>query len=73
MANARKIKAIKWDWNLLWHIVNNDKCLPMTKKPPWSHFFEEAKIITSNFMRRKTPFKSLPWKVQLIKVFFGIC
>jgi len=30
MANARQIEAIKWDWNPLWHIVNNDKCLPMT-------------------------------------------
>ncbi len=27
MANAKKIEAIKWDWNPLWHIVNNDKCL----------------------------------------------
>jgi len=34
MANAKKkIKAVKWDWNPLWHIVNNDKCLPMTKRP----------------------------------------
>jgi hypothetical protein len=32
MANARKIEAIKWDWNLLWHIVNNDKCLLATKR-----------------------------------------
>jgi hypothetical protein len=32
MANVKKIGAIKWDWNSLWHIVNNDKCLPMTKK-----------------------------------------
>jgi hypothetical protein len=31
MANAKKIKAIKWDWNPLWHIVNNDKCLFVTK------------------------------------------
>ncbi len=29
MANARKMKAIKWDWNPLWHIVSNVKCLPM--------------------------------------------
>jgi hypothetical protein len=32
MANVKKFGAIKWDWNPLWHIVNNDKCLPMTKK-----------------------------------------
>jgi hypothetical protein len=41
MANARKIKAIKWDWNPLWHIVCNDKCLLMTERPKllWSYFF----------------------------------
>jgi hypothetical protein len=33
MANARKIEAIKWDWNPLWHIVSNVKCLPMTERP----------------------------------------
>jgi hypothetical protein len=32
MANARKIEAIKWDWNHLWHIVNNDKCLPIIER-----------------------------------------
>jgi hypothetical protein len=33
MANAKKIEAIKWDWNPLWHIVSNDKCLLLTKRP----------------------------------------
>jgi hypothetical protein len=32
MANVRKIEAIKWDWNLLWHIVSNDKCLFIKKR-----------------------------------------
>jgi hypothetical protein len=44
MANVKKIKVIKWDWNPLWHIFNNDKCLPMTKRPelPWLHSFAET-------------------------------
>ncbi len=33
MANAKKIEAIKWDCNPLWHLVNNEKCLPTTKRP----------------------------------------
>jgi hypothetical protein len=33
LANARKNEAIKWNWNHLWHIVNNDKCLLSTEKP----------------------------------------
>jgi hypothetical protein len=58
VANAKKIEVIKWDWNPLWHIVNEDKCLPMTKRLelPWSHSFKDAKIIASNFMQKKTPF-----------------
>jgi hypothetical protein len=32
MANVKTIEDIKWDWNLLWHIVNNDKCLPVTER-----------------------------------------
>jgi hypothetical protein len=32
MANAKRIETIKWDWNPLWHIVNNDKCLFVTKR-----------------------------------------
>jgi hypothetical protein len=65
MANARKIEAIKWDWNPLWHIVIDDKCLPMIERPklPWSHSFERAEIIASNFLRRKTHFRSVPWEV----------
>jgi hypothetical protein len=71
MANAREIEAIKWDWNPLWHIINNDKCLPTIEKLkfPWLHSFEEAKIITCNFLRNKTPFRNVPWQVWLIKVF----
>ncbi len=65
MANARKIGAIKWDWNPLWHIFSNDKCLPMTQRPklPWLHSYEEAKLITSNLLWRKTFFRSVPWEV----------
>ncbi len=72
MANVRKIEAIKWDWNPLWHIVSNEICLFATKRLelPWTHFFEEAKIIASNLLWKKIPFKSGPWEVQLIKVFF---
>jgi hypothetical protein len=33
MANAKQIEAIKWDWNPLWHIVNNNKCLLTTERP----------------------------------------
>jgi len=33
MANAKKIEAIKWDCNLLWHLISNEKCLPTTKRP----------------------------------------
>jgi hypothetical protein len=33
MANARKIEVIKWDWNSLWHVVSNEKCLFATKRP----------------------------------------
>jgi hypothetical protein len=33
MANARKIEAIKWNWNSLWHVVSDDKCLFVTKRP----------------------------------------
>jgi hypothetical protein len=32
MANVKKIEDIKWDWNPLWHIVNNDKCLLVTER-----------------------------------------
>jgi hypothetical protein len=32
-ANAKKIEAIKWDCNLLWHLISNEKCLPTTKRP----------------------------------------
>jgi hypothetical protein len=28
----KKIEAIKQDWNPLWHIIGNDKCLPTTKR-----------------------------------------
>ncbi len=72
MANVRKIDAIKWDWNPLWHIVSNDKCLLATKRPklPWLHSFEEVEIIVGNLLWRKKPFKSVPWEVQLVKVFF---
>ncbi len=28
MANVKAIEAIKWDWNPLWHVVNNEQCLP---------------------------------------------
>jgi hypothetical protein len=63
-ANARKIEAIKWDWNPLWHIVNNEKCLLLTKRLelPWSHSFKEAKIIACNLLQRKTPFRNVPWE-----------
>jgi len=65
-------KVIKWDWNPLWHIVSNDKCLPTTKKPklPWSHSFKKVEVIAHNLLRRKTPFKSVPCEVRLVKVFF---
>jgi hypothetical protein len=32
MANVKIIDVIKWDWNPLWHIVSNDKCLPTTER-----------------------------------------
>jgi hypothetical protein len=32
MANVKKIEDIKWDWNPLWHIVNDDKCVPMIQR-----------------------------------------
>jgi hypothetical protein len=72
MANAREFEVIKWDWNPLWHIISNDKCLFATNKLelPWSHSFKEVEIIASNLIWRKTPFKSVPWEVQLVKVFF---
>jgi hypothetical protein len=72
MANARKFETIKWDWNLLWHIVSNDKCLHVIKRLelPWLHSFKEAKIITCNFLHRKLHLKNVPWEVWLIKVFF---
>ncbi len=73
MANVKQIEVIKWDQNPLWHIVNNDKCLPMTKwhELPWSHSFKEAEIIANNLMWRKTPFESVPCEVRLVKVYFG--
>jgi len=72
VANVRKIEAIKWDWNPLWHIVSNDKCLLVIKRHelPWLHSSTKVEIITSILLRRKTPFKNVPWEVQLIKVFF---
>jgi hypothetical protein len=72
MVNARKIEAIKWDWNPLWHTFSHDKCLATTERLelPWLHSFKEVEIITCYFLRRKTPFKSVPWEVQLVKVFF---
>jgi hypothetical protein len=72
MANARKLEAIKWDWNPLWHIVSNDKCLLVTERPklPWLHYSKEVEIIGGTLLRRRTPFKSFPWEVRLIKVFF---
>ncbi len=71
MANVRKIEAMKWDWNSLWHVVSNEKCLFVTKrlKLPWPDSFEEVKIITSNLLRMKTPFRSVLWEVRLINVF----
>ncbi len=33
-------------------------------------FFWGGAIIVSNFLRRITPFKSVPWEIQLIKDFF---
>jgi hypothetical protein len=33
MVNARKFEAIKWDWNPLWHIISNEKCLPLIERP----------------------------------------
>ncbi len=55
MANVRKIEAIKRDWNCLWHIISNKKCLPPIEKLelPWSHYFEEAEIIVVIFYKRK--------------------
>jgi hypothetical protein len=72
MANAKEIEAIKWDWNPLWHIVSNDKCLLVIERHelPWSHSFEEVEIIINNLLQRKIPSKNVPWEVQLIKVFF---
>jgi len=72
VANAKKIEAINWDWNPLWHIVSNDKCLLVIERLelPWSHSFEEVKIITSNLLQRKTTFQSVIWEVRLVKVFF---
>jgi len=72
MASAKKVEAIKWDRNPLWHIVNNDKCLHVTEKLEllWSHSFKEVEIIASNFLRKKTTFKSVYWEVLLIKVLF---
>jgi hypothetical protein len=59
-------------WNPLWHIVSNDKSLLVIERLelPWSHSFEEVEIIRSNLLQRKTPFKNVPWEVQLIKVLF---
>jgi hypothetical protein len=72
MANVKKIEAIKWDWNPLWHIVGNDKCLPTTKGHdlPWSHSFKEIEIIIGNLLWRKTTFRNVHWEVRLIKVSF---
>jgi hypothetical protein len=52
MTNVRKVEAIKWDWNPLWHIVSNDKCLLATKRLdlPWLHSFKEAEIIVGNLL-----------------------
>ncbi len=52
MANARKIEVIKWDWNPLWHIINNDQCLLTTERPkfPWSHSSKEVEIIACNLL-----------------------
>ncbi len=71
MTNVRKIEAIKWDWNPLWHIVSNDKCLLATKRLdlPWLHSFKEAEIIVGNLLQKETPFKSVPWEVWLVNVF----
>jgi hypothetical protein len=72
MVNAKEIEAIKWDWNFLWHIVSNDKCLFGIERHelPWLYSFEEVEIIINNLLQKKTPFKNVPWKVQLIKGFF---
>jgi hypothetical protein len=53
-------------------MVNNEKCLLVTKmfKLPWLHSFEEGEIIIGNLLQKKTPFKNVPWEVQLIKGFF---
>jgi hypothetical protein len=74
MANARKFEAIKWDWNHLWHIVSNDKCLHVKKKPklPLLHSSKDTERIVGNLLQRQTPFKSVPWDVQLVKVFSSI-
>jgi hypothetical protein len=44
----------------------------MTDRPklPWSHSFEEAEIIISNLLWKKTHFKNVLWEVWLVKVFF---
>jgi len=33
MANVKKVEVIKWDCNPLWHIVTNDKSLPVIERP----------------------------------------
>jgi hypothetical protein len=33
MANVRQIEAIKWDWNSLWYVVSNEKCLFAIERP----------------------------------------
>jgi hypothetical protein len=48
----KEFEAIKWDWNPLWHIFTNDKCLLATYRHelPWSHFVENAKFISNNLL-----------------------
>ncbi len=60
------------NWSPLWHIVSNDKHLPMTERPelPWLHSFKETKVIVSNLLQKKTFFRNVPWEIQLVIYFF---
>jgi hypothetical protein len=52
ISNAIKIETIKWEWNLLWHIVTNDECSFTIGGHDllWTHFVKEAKFISSNLI-----------------------
>jgi hypothetical protein len=62
----------KWDWSLVWHIFNNDKCLPPNEwhEVSWTHLEKEVEKICVVFQWKNMACQIVPWEIRLAMVFF---